>query len=268
MRAPALAVALVLAACSGPTLPPRFASEANDAILALANGGDLDAQVALGQALEGGRGGAPDYAAAAQWYRRAADQGHTLAQYQLGQLYEHGRGVAQDYAEAARWYRAAAEGGSDVAGFQLGYLYEKGLGVPRDVAQAIAWYDRAVAGWRAKNSYPLAPDYVLVGITLPAAAAIAAPVAVPAEPAPLSGTYVHLASFRSAPEAATAWDSLRAHYPDLLQAFDATLAELDLGEGSGLFYQVLAGPLADAGAAEDLCAALNGRGQFCNPVTR
>ncbi len=280
-----LAVVLFLAelggACAGQSLPPRFASVANDEILALAEAGDLDAQVALGQVLESGRGGAPDYVAAAVWYRRAAAAGNPLGQYRLGQLHEYGHGVDQDYAAAARWYRAAAEGGSDVAGFQLGYLYENGLGVPRDVAQAVAWYDRAIAAWRARSSYPLAPGHMLV--TLPPAAVVPAiqvpdaapdpPPAPPPAPEPETfaalepaATYAHLASFRSPAEASAAWAGLRDRHPDLLATLDHALAELDLGVGSGVFYQLLAGPLGDGDKAAALCDALHARGQYCNPV--
>jgi hypothetical protein len=281
----ALAIAALGGACAEEALPPRFASEANEAILELAKAGDLDAQVALGQALESGRGGAPDYAGALHWYRKAARAGHPLAQYQLGQLYEHGRGVARDYAEAARWYRAAAEGGSDVAGFQLGYLYEKGLGVPRDVKQAVYWYERAAEAWRAKASHPLAPAHVLVGLETSAGAptpslpAATIADAVPPEPEPMEesppiipaaggGAFAHLASFRTTAEAGVAWSDLRARHPEDLGPLDPHLAELDLGEGSGVFHQLLAGPLSDAGVAEALCARLNARGQFCQPVAR
>ncbi len=44
-------------------------------------------------------------------------------------MYENGRGVAQDYAEAARWYRKAAEQGDAGAQHNLGLLYAKGVGV-------------------------------------------------------------------------------------------------------------------------------------------
>ena len=55
-----------------------------------------------------GVGVARDYAEAAKWYRKAAEQGHADAQYFLGSLYYNGQGVAQDEAEAERWFRKAA----------------------------------------------------------------------------------------------------------------------------------------------------------------
>jgi TPR repeat protein len=59
-----------------------------------------------------GRGVEQDDAEAANWYRKAAEQGHITAQNNLGVMYERGLGVEQDYAEAASWYRKAAEQGN------------------------------------------------------------------------------------------------------------------------------------------------------------
>ena len=58
-----------------------------------------------------GRGVARDDAEAVRWYRRAAEQGHTLGQTNLGVRYRDGRGVSQDHGEAVRWFRRAAEQG-------------------------------------------------------------------------------------------------------------------------------------------------------------
>ncbi len=56
-----------------------------------------------------------DYAEAARWYRKAADQGNTSAEDNLGKQYYYGRGVQQDRAEAYRWFARAAAQGSDNA---------------------------------------------------------------------------------------------------------------------------------------------------------
>jgi localization factor PodJL len=45
---------------------------------------------------------------AAQWFRRAAEQGYAKAQNNLGVMYEHGRGVPQDSIQAHLWYNLAA----------------------------------------------------------------------------------------------------------------------------------------------------------------
>jgi hypothetical protein len=77
----------------------------------LAAAQDADAQYNLGELYKDGRGVPQDYAEAARWFRKAADQGNAEAQNNLGELSKDGRGVPQDYAEAARWFRKAADQG-------------------------------------------------------------------------------------------------------------------------------------------------------------
>ena len=72
--------------------------------LEAARAGDPDAQTIVGELFERGAGGAPDFAAAALWYRRAAESGHARAQVNLGHLYEQGHGVPADPAEALAWW--------------------------------------------------------------------------------------------------------------------------------------------------------------------
>jgi TPR repeat protein len=69
----------------------------------------------MGSAYYYGTGVPQDYAAAAQWYRKAADQGYGNALSALGTLFYYGRGVPQDRAEAVRWYRKAAAQGDEGA---------------------------------------------------------------------------------------------------------------------------------------------------------
>ncbi|MET0441253.1 MAG: caspase family protein [Casimicrobiaceae bacterium] len=73
-----------------------------------AQGGDKAAQTYVGEIYEKGLGTAPDYASAASWYQKAADQGYSRALINLGFLYEQGLGVPRDQATALRLYRKAA----------------------------------------------------------------------------------------------------------------------------------------------------------------
>jgi TPR repeat protein len=57
---------------------------------------------------DGGGSFPKDYASAAIWWRKAAEQGDEYAQYRLGILYDNGQGVPQDYAEAYFWYSIAS----------------------------------------------------------------------------------------------------------------------------------------------------------------
>ncbi len=87
----------------------------------------------------------PDYAAAASWYRKAAEQGDAFAQDRLGYQYANGLGVTQDYAAAAIWYRKAADQGQADARASLGFQYANGLGVPQDYVTAHMWFSLASA---------------------------------------------------------------------------------------------------------------------------
>lgn len=60
-------------------------------------------------------------------------------------MYEEGRGTPQDYAEAAKWYRKAAEQGNEAAQWDLGALYAKGQGVTQDYIAAHMWFSLAAA---------------------------------------------------------------------------------------------------------------------------
>jgi len=52
-------------------------------------------------------------------------------------MYQIGQGVAQDYAEAARWYRKAADQGGVAAQFNLGVMYYEGQGCRRTTPKRI-----------------------------------------------------------------------------------------------------------------------------------
>jgi TPR repeat protein len=85
--------------------------------------------------------------------RERAAAGDAGAQFTLGKNYEAGRGgLKRDYAEAARWYLKSAEQGNVYAEASLGILYHAGKGVARDDVQAEMWFliavDRSPAGDR------------------------------------------------------------------------------------------------------------------------
>lgn len=112
-------------------------------LLAKAKAGNADAQESLGVLYGNGEGIPQDYAQAASWYRKAADQGDVDAQWSLGAAYQLGQGVPQDSTQAASWYRKAADQGDATAQRWLGELYANGEGVPQDHAQAVIWYQKA-----------------------------------------------------------------------------------------------------------------------------
>ena len=83
-----------------------------------------------------------EYEQAVEYFRQAAEQGHSDAQTYLGYCYDFGQGVAQDYNEAVKWYRKAAEQGDAEAQFNLGDCYEIGQGVAQDYNEAVKWYKK------------------------------------------------------------------------------------------------------------------------------
>jgi uncharacterized protein len=94
-----LLIAAVVA--SQPARPPLRERAAN---------GDADAQFTLGKNYEAGRSGLKkDYAEAARWYLKSAEQGNVYAQASLGILYHAGKGVAQDNVRAEMWFLIAAD---------------------------------------------------------------------------------------------------------------------------------------------------------------
>jgi TPR repeat protein len=108
-----------------------------------AAGGDADAQNNLGFMYANGKGVPKDYAEAARWFRKAADQNYPDAQNNLGVMYNNGQGFPRNYAEAILWYRKAADLGDVKAQYNLGQLYRHGYGVKQDYTEAAMWYRKA-----------------------------------------------------------------------------------------------------------------------------
>jgi len=85
-----------------------------------------------------------DYGSALATLLPKARSGDPVAQTYVGEIYEKGLGLpGPDYAVAASWYRKAADQDHGPAQTSLGSLYERGLGVPKDKVAALEWYRRA-----------------------------------------------------------------------------------------------------------------------------
>ena len=81
---------------------------------------------------------------AIKWYRKAAENGHTVASHNLGNRYALGEGVTCDFKEAAKWWTIAAQKGYVDSQMNLGKLYRYGEGnVKKDIKQARYWYNQA-----------------------------------------------------------------------------------------------------------------------------
>ena len=113
------------------------------AIKAAAGNGDAKSLYDLARCFELGQGTAQDYAQAASWMQKSADQHYAPAEAELGYFYGVGLGVAKDPVAALKWYQLAANHGNAVAQFAMGNFYSSGRGVPKDPDQALKWWRMA-----------------------------------------------------------------------------------------------------------------------------
>jgi TPR repeat protein len=107
--------------------------------------GHADAQYNLGRAYGGGvlGGVTPDYFKAVMWLRMAVGQGYVKAQYELGRQLLRGKGTVKDKEEAVTLLRPLAEGGSAGAQIMLGQCYANGEGVVKNTDEARIWFKKA-----------------------------------------------------------------------------------------------------------------------------
>jgi TPR repeat protein len=103
------------------------------------------AQLFLGLMHAQGQGVAEDRAAAAEWYRRAADQDNMVAQVRLGLLYGAGNGVARDLVQAHLWASLATRRESHVQ--KMAQAFKEALRADMTPTQ-IAEAERLSATWR------------------------------------------------------------------------------------------------------------------------
>lgn len=122
-------------------------------LLPKAEQGNVQAQVAVAEALYFGTGGVTNKAAAYTWFVRAAKAGDASAQGSVGLCRFHGIGCEKDRADAVRWYTLAADKGDLAAMTNLAYCRLHGIGCAKDhdagfrlvLAAAECGYPRAQA---------------------------------------------------------------------------------------------------------------------------
>jgi len=130
--------------------------------------GDAEAQFSLGLKFAQ-EGAGQDYAQAAHWYLKAADQSHSLAQFNLAVMYSAGQGLPRDEAKSMEWMQKAADLGDAGAQYHLGIKHHRasldGLpeAAPESRIQAYKWLQLASAqGYRSSQA---AWGFVALGMT-------------------------------------------------------------------------------------------------------
>lgn len=112
-------------------------------VQARAEKGEVGAQVQLGLLYANGKQVGKDFAAAKDWWEKAAEQGSADAKYFIGYLYAGGAGVKKDKAIAKEWWEQAAEQDNVGALFNLGMLYVEGDAVQGSYVEAGKYFTRA-----------------------------------------------------------------------------------------------------------------------------
>jgi hypothetical protein len=132
-------------------------------------GTDSESQFKEGLHCVKGEGMVPDYALAADWYGKAAGQGHPVAQFTLGMMYGQGLGVVRDETAAGKWLGKAAGQGHAEAQYQVGVRqhHASQRGVPAEASErrieALKWLELAVA--QGVKNAGSAREFVVLGMT-------------------------------------------------------------------------------------------------------
>lgn len=144
--------------------------------------GDSVAQYNLGHLFLSGSQRAPSIAA--EWFLKAANQGHQDAIKWLLSMYEKMEGLPEDFAKAVEWCRNTsetsscgiglyselekkAEHGDAEAQYKVGVINEFGWGVKRNARKALELYSRAQANGHPEATYRLGLFFEHSGQVIP-----------------------------------------------------------------------------------------------------
>ena len=128
---------------------------------------DAESQFILGEHFRAGE--RPDEEQAAQWYLKAAAQGHGTAQFHLGLMYGQGRGVSRNETAAVLWLRKSAELGHAGAQYHLGVRLYRASRAGRQSEpsetriEAFKWLQLAVT--QAHHGAESAREFAALGMT-------------------------------------------------------------------------------------------------------
>ena len=129
------------------------------AVRAAAEGGDVEAMLALGKWYYAGYYGlAKDSKQAAGWFQRGDDLGHVTCTANLGVCYALGEGVEKDKVYAVHLYGMAAARGSERGCYNLAKNFAYGLnGLRKNARAATRWY-RAMESATVRDDFDESRD--------------------------------------------------------------------------------------------------------------
>ena len=110
---------------------------------------------------EGTHGKPQDFTKAAEWFKRAGEEGLAVAMNDYGYCLYFGKGVEKNIDEAFRMYMMAAEKGDAVAQSNVGSMFLYGTGRPCDYVKAVEWLRKSVAQNNARAMFLLGNCYIL-----------------------------------------------------------------------------------------------------------
>ncbi len=138
-------------------------SSANDAVQRSERERDplrqIDAYLDLAEMYRVGQELPKNEAAAAKWYRKAADTGSLSAQVHLAAMMILGQLVPPDYKQAQEWCESAAKKNYSPGAFCMGLLYRNGVLGRASEAEAVKWFSRAAELGNGSAMIYLGRDY-------------------------------------------------------------------------------------------------------------
>ena len=93
---------------------------------------------------------------AAEYFKKAANEGHVEAMYHLAECYYTGQGLPLDYGQADRWYALAAENGNTDAMYKQALLL---YNISKDTQKAVIIWKKAADLGHTESMYSLAQHY-------------------------------------------------------------------------------------------------------------
>jgi TPR repeat protein len=118
-----------------------------DQLRQMAEKGNTDAMLELGERLIQGQGIDVDIDEGLQWFQKAANSGNNQAWYDLGFVYSNGLKDSVDMVEAMKYFRKGADLGNPDCQTSMGLIYQAGEripgGVKADPVEAAKWYRMA-----------------------------------------------------------------------------------------------------------------------------